>query len=75
MQSSQHHLFNSGPPSDWAAWSNQIQHTLAGVRQDAAQEPADPNDLHGITLVEQALVAGLSVLRALEPAAFERRGR
>ena len=57
-------------PSDWAIWSDEIDRSLEGVRRDSVDliGAQGGRDEQGFALVEQALLAGSSVLRTLDPA-------
>ena len=62
-------------PSDWAIWSDEIDRSLERVRRDsvALSDARGGRDDEGFALVEQALMAGSSVLRTLDPALASRR--
>lgn len=72
MPSTTHEDHNESP-SDWAIWSDEIDRSLERVRRDAVAliGASGGRDDRGFALVEQALMAGSSVLRTLDPALAE----
>jgi hypothetical protein len=67
------HDDDTDSPSDWAIWSDEIDRSLERVRRDsvALAGVGGGRDAKGFALVEQALMAGSSVLRTLDPALAE----
>jgi hypothetical protein len=67
------HEDDNESPSDWAIWSDEIDRSLERVRRDsvALADGRGGHDDRGFALVEQALLAGSCVLRALDPALAE----